>query len=212
MIGGPGSGKSTLCTALARHYVAAGQEVDHFQEEEVLTRPDFSQVAAEFANGAGSAAPKTLVDAFGQYVHRRVADGTDLVITDALIPFIPSLLVWGHTEVEIEEILTELEEVSANVSVLVVLLAGDPALTLQRAIDREDDGWVDSYLEKLSRWPGTSHVISLPGAIDQLRRETDVSRRLVHQSGWELLEIDAAASTERQTEIVKRRLQGILRE
>lgn len=212
VIGGPGSGKSTLCAALAGHYVAAGHTVDHFQEAEILTRPEFSRVASEFADGAGSVAPETLVDAFARYVDRNISDDTDLVITDALIPYIPSLLAWGHSEIEIAETIAQLEAVSAGVTVIVVLLAGDPESTLRRAIDREDDGWVESYIEKLSHWPGTAQVVSWPTAIDQLRQDADVSRRLISHSSWELLEIDATASTEVLEGIVRLRLDDILPE
>ncbi|HEY9290245.1 MAG TPA: hypothetical protein VIP98_03095 [Microlunatus sp.] len=210
VIGGPGSGKSTLCTALARHYIAAGQDVDHFEEQEILTRPDFSKVASEFANGAGSVAPQTLIAAFAQYVDRSLANDIDLVITDALIPFIPSLLVWGHSETQIEQVIAELEKVSATATVIVILLVGDPALTLPRAIDREGEGWFESYVHKLSRWPGASHVVDLSTAIDQLRHEADLSRRLVSRSTWELLEIDATSDPDTLIETAQRKLDAIL--
>lgn len=209
VVGGPGSGKSTLCTALARHYLAAGQLVDHFEEQDILRRPEFSAVASEFANGAGSVDPQTLIDAFGRYVDRSINDDTDLVITDALVPFIPSLLVWGYSETEVERIIAELEKVAVNVTVIVILLAGDPALTLQRAIDREGDGWVDSYIQKLSRWPGTQ-VVSLSTAIDHLRREATLSRRLLSRSTWELLELDATAQPEVLVEAVEHRLDTLV--
>lgn len=47
-------------------------------------------MASAFTNGAGSVDPHTLIDAFGHYLDS-INDDTDLVITDALVPFIPSL-------------------------------------------------------------------------------------------------------------------------
>jgi thymidylate kinase len=210
VIGGPGSGKSTLCTALAGHYEAAGQAVDHFREEEILSRPEFSRVAAEFGDGSGSVAPQTLIDGFTRYVDRSVADDIDLVITDALFPFIPSLLVWGHSEAEIARVVAELEEASAALTVIMVLLAADPAVTLPRAVEREGPGWIDGYIKKLSKGSGTSHVVNLSTAIDQLRREADVTRRLINQDRWTLVEVDATASAHAMTALVKRRLDAVL--
>lgn len=46
----PGIGKSTLCTALVCWLSDAGLRVDHFEEEHVLTRPQFAQVATEFTD------------------------------------------------------------------------------------------------------------------------------------------------------------------
>lgn len=209
VIGGPGSGKSTLCATVARHYTAAGKIVDHFEEEHILSRPAFSTVASEFADGAGTVNARTLIDAFGRYVNS-VDDQTDLVITDALIPFIPSLLASGHTEAELEQTIADLENAAADNPVIVVLMVADPALTLPRAIAREGDEWADHYVQKLSRWPGTSHVTSLASAIDQLRYEADLSRRLLTRSGWELIQIDATAPCDIQVDVVERRLDTIL--
>lgn len=184
--------------------------VDHFREEEILTRPEFSEVAAQFGDGTGVVAPQTLVDGFDRYVDRSVADGIDLVITDALFPFIPSLLVWGHSESEIAQIVAQLEDVASNVTVIVVLLAGDPAVTLQRAIEREGPGWIDCYINKLARGLGTSHVVNLSTAIDQLHQEARITRRLINQDRWALLEVDALGGIEEMTEMVARRLDAAL--
>jgi thymidylate kinase len=205
VIGSPGSGKSTLCTALARHYADAGLVVDHFEEEDILRRPEFSAVAAEFADGAGAVDPQTLIDAFGQYVARCLDDGIDLMITDALIPFIPSLRAWGHSEAELERIVARLEA-TAGVPVIIVMLTGDPESALRRAISRENDGWLNGYISKLSRLPGTSYVTSLSAAAGHLRQETEISRRLLTRTTWKLVEVDASDHPGQVAELVRRRL------
>jgi hypothetical protein len=59
----PGVGKSTLCDSLVRWLDEPGVAVDHFEEAHIPTRPEFQEVAEEFADGAGSMRPRTLVDA-----------------------------------------------------------------------------------------------------------------------------------------------------
>ena len=44
----PGIGKSTLCAGLSEWLSDAGLQVDHFQEEEILTRPQYADVASHF--------------------------------------------------------------------------------------------------------------------------------------------------------------------
>jgi broad-specificity NMP kinase len=44
----PGVGKSTLCAGLSQSLVEAGLAVDHFREEEILTRPQFAAVAEDY--------------------------------------------------------------------------------------------------------------------------------------------------------------------
>ncbi|QGN32647.1 ATP-binding protein [Microlunatus sp. Gsoil 973] len=210
VVGGPGSGKSTLCAALAERFRGEGLVVDHFREEEILSRADFAQVASQFAGGAGSVAPRTLVEDYRGYVSRAVTDGVDLLITDALVPFIPSLIAWGHSEAELARVIGDLEDVAAGVTVVVVMLTADPAITLQRAISREGEGWAESYIRKLSRLPGTSHVVSIPTAVDQLRRDADITRRLLARSKWRLVEVDATAEARSMADSVVRRLTAIL--
>ncbi len=210
VIGPPGSGKSTLCSALSSRWAAEGLIVDHFEERDILTRSAFSAVADEFADGTGAVNPQTLIDAFGRYVDQGAIGGIDVLLTDALIPFIPSLLAWGHTEVQIEQILNHLEAVAAPVPVIVVLLTGDPEILLSRAIQREGTGWADWYITKLSNQPGTSGVVSLPTAVDQLRSEEAVGRRLLARSRWKLITIDALGEPEQIFELAQRRLVGLV--
>ncbi|WP_091521866.1 hypothetical protein [Microlunatus soli] len=170
-----------------------------------MTHPDYRTVAAEFGDSA-QVAPGTLIDAFARYAGRCIDNGRDLVITDALIPHIPSLLAWGHSESEIASVITELEKVSGDLTVIIIMLTSDPAVTLPRAIAREADGWADSYIQKLTAAPGTAHVVDLPTAIQHLRDEAAVSRRLISRSGWQLITVDATADPSRVAELVLERL------
>ena len=94
----PGVGKSTLCRSLAAWLSGTGASVVLFEEADILTRPAFRSVAGEFGDGTGSVRPETLVDAVRAYVTQEAAAGRDHLVTDALLPFVPSLVAWGHDE------------------------------------------------------------------------------------------------------------------
>lgn len=89
----PGIGKSTLAGALAGWLSAQGLSVDHFREEEILTRPEFAAVAAEFGAG-GEVGLATLRAAMVDYVASFRAAGTDVVVADAAAREDPRWLAW----------------------------------------------------------------------------------------------------------------------
>ncbi|MEU0244630.1 hypothetical protein ABZ192_09905 [Streptomyces sp. NPDC006235] len=82
-------GKSTLCAGLSRWLVEKGLRVDHFREEEILTRPQFAAVAGQF-KATGAVALGTLIAATAEFVDSVLASGDDVVIADALVPFVPT--------------------------------------------------------------------------------------------------------------------------
>ena len=93
----PGIGKSTLCAGLSQWLAGAGLRVDHFREEEILTRPQFAAVAGHF-QATGAVEPPALLTATTQFVDSVLARGDDVVVADALMPFVPSLLAMGHSD------------------------------------------------------------------------------------------------------------------
>jgi hypothetical protein len=207
----PGVGKSTLCAALANWLRDAGAVVDHFEEAEILTRAQFRGVAEEFADGAGVVHPRTLVAATRSYVEHARGSGVDVLVTDALIPFVPSLVAWGHDEPAIAEIIRDLERAVEPTRVSVVYLRDDPGVALRRAIDREGPAWAEWYIGKLGRLPGTRSVVDLASAVEHLRREADVTLRLLAASRWDVVIADAGAADAEQTaQYVRERLRGPL--
>ena len=173
----PGVGKSTLCVRLAAALEERGLAVDHFREEEILTRPAYRCVAAEFSS-SGVVPPEVLIEATAAYVAGTTAD---VVIADALFPYLPSLRVWGHKPEQISGFLAELHQVIRPV---LLYLDGDPLTALPRAAARDSDpNWLAWYLDKLAVAPG-SGVRDLPTAAAYLRAERDLSLRLL--AGWDL--------------------------
>jgi len=94
-------------------------------------------VAEEFADGAGSVRPRTLVAALRRYVEHARRDGVDVLVTDAMIPFIPSLVAWGHDEAAIAAVIEDVAE----------------AIALRRAIDHEGPEWATGTSRSLERHP-----------------------------------------------------------
>jgi hypothetical protein len=45
----PGMGESTLCAGLVRRLAERGETVEWFRKQDVLSRPEFADVAREFA-------------------------------------------------------------------------------------------------------------------------------------------------------------------
>ncbi|MFD6275388.1 hypothetical protein ACFWFI_07420 [Streptomyces sp. NPDC060209] len=202
----PGVGKSTLCRAVAEWLTGVGAAVDHFEEPDILTRPAFRAVAEEFADGAGVVRPATLVACTRAYVAESLRAGRDYLVTDALLPFIPSLVAWGHDEETLVHVVEELARAVEPAQVTVVYVHDDPATALRRAIEREGGAWGDWYVRKLADSPGTRAVHDLASAADHLRFEADLTRRILEGSPWRLVTVDvgtldageAAAHTRRR--------------
>lgn len=79
----PGVGKSTVCRELCRLLGETGHQVDHFEEEHILQRPEFARVAADFYR-TGFVAPEVFFADSVAYV-KTLLDGLwDVAVTDAL--------------------------------------------------------------------------------------------------------------------------------
>ncbi|MGV4926866.1 hypothetical protein K2224_32725 (plasmid) [Streptomyces sp. BHT-5-2] len=186
----PGVGKSTLCRAVAEWLTGLGASVDHFEEADILTRSAFKPVAEEFVGGAVAVRPATLVECTRAYVAESLTEGKDYLVTDALLPFIPSLVAWGHDEATLVDVVEQLSRAVEPAQVTVVYVHDDPEKALRRAIEREGAAWEDWYVRKLADSPGTRAVHDLSSAAAHLRFEADLTRRLLAQTPWHVLNVD----------------------
>ncbi|MFF4605805.1 hypothetical protein ACFY12_24075 [Streptomyces sp. NPDC001339] len=195
----PGVGKSTLCRAVAEWLTRVGASVDHFEEADILTRPAFQPVAEEFAGGAGTVRPATLVECTRAYVAESITAGKDYLITDALLPFIPSLVAWGHDEKTLVRVMGELARAVEPAQVTVVYVHDNPESALRRAVEREGDAWEDWYVRKLAGSPGTRAVHDLSSAAAHLRSEAELTSRLLKQTPWHVLSVDVETLNAQET-------------
>lgn len=187
----PGMGKSTLCSGLSRWLAETGLRVDHFREEEILTRPQFAAVAEEF-KATGTVELETLIAATAMFVDAVVASGDDVVIADALMPFVPTLLAMGHGEETIDGFMTDLTEVLARVRPVMVFLDGNAEFALSRAATREGEQWLDRYVGKLAGCEVRPPVADVASAVTYLRHERAVTLGAVRRKGWGLFVVERA--------------------
>ena len=173
----PGIGKSTVCTALAATLSSNGVRVEHFREEDLFGRSAFADFAAGFT-ADGTIDMAKLVDSTICYLDSVAAD---VIVMDALIPYVPTLLALGYDEPEIDEVIDGLAARIAHVPTEFVFLDGDPEAALIRAIAREDEGWIDRYVAKLVRYGLTPPDAGRDGACLYLRRERDEMLRTVRR-------------------------------
>ncbi len=187
----PGVGKSTLCAGLSPWLADARLRVDHFREEEILTRPQFTAVAEAF-QATGTVELQTLITTTAKFVDSILAGDDDIVVTDALVPFVPSLLAMGHDEAAIDAFMDDLTETLAPVSPIMVFLDGSAETALPRAAKREEPGWLDWYIGKLAGYEVRPPVTDVESAARYLRRERAVTLDAVDRKGWRLVLIDHA--------------------
>lgn len=180
----PGIGKSTLCRGLRAAFERDGLSVDHFAEDDILTAPEFEAVAAEFG-ATGVVAMETFVAATKAYAAR--IEAYDLAIADSQLPYLPSLLAFGHSRVEIAAFLRELAEL---VDPVVIFLDGDPEKALRRAVQREDPAWLDWFVAKLARYEVTPAVHDAASAAVYLEAERETILDLLRD--WRLVVVDRA--------------------
>ena len=200
----PGLGKSTVSAALRDWLAGRGLGVELFAEQDVLTRCEFARVAAEFRAG-GVVDLKTVLAAVSDYVASIQQAAVDVAITDSLVPFVPSLLAWGHDELAASAFLHELAMLLMPVRPVIVYLDGDPRTALARAASREGPGWLDWFVRKLARYQVQPAVRDLETACAYLEAERDVTLRLIPAQQWEVVVIDhadehSAAEVARRTE------------
>jgi len=187
----PGIGKSTLCDRLARWLADAGLCVDHFREEEIFTRPQFAAVAAEFTRD-GTVSLDALLATTAEFVSSVLARGDDVVIADALVPFVPTLLAMGHDEKAIAAFVTNLTDVLAPVNPVMIFLDGNAETALSRAARREGAEWLEWYVGKLARYGVSPPVTDVASAVRYLLRERAVTLAAVDREGWDTVVIDRA--------------------
>jgi thymidylate kinase len=187
----PGIGKSTLSAGLARWLTETGRHVDHFAEEDIFARPQFTEVA-ELFRATGEVEPEMLLVAASRFARSVLASDVDAVVADALVPFVPSLLAMGCSDQQVRRFVADLTTALAPLDLALVFLDGDPAAALARAAAREDPGWLQWYTGKLARYGLTPDPRDLTSAVTYLERERTVTLDAVRQAGWRVITIERA--------------------
>jgi hypothetical protein len=180
-----------LCAGLARWLAGTGLQVDHFAEEEILTRPQFAEVAELFL-ATGRVEPAMLLATASRFAGSVVAAGVDVVVADALVPFVPSLLAMGGSDQEVSAFVAELTGLLAPVQPVLVFLDGNTETALARAVAREEPGWLAWYTGKLAGYGLMPKAGDLPAAAGYLEHERALTLSAARQSGWTVITIGRA--------------------
>jgi len=144
----PGVGKTTLSRRLAAAAATPGRVVALFAEADIVEREEFVEVIASF-RATGMVSTGELLTATRRYVQTCLVGDIDLVVQDMLLPFLPSLLAWGLNDREISIFFAALAECCDRVELTQIHVLGDPAVSIPRAVSREDDGWLAWLISKV---------------------------------------------------------------
>lgn len=153
--------------------------------------------------------PDALLVGTARFVDSVLAHEVQVVVADALLPYLPSLLAMGLCEGQIDGFMIELDRILAPVRTVLVFLDGDPAVALSRAAARERPDWLEWYVAKLARYGVAPPVRDVASAIEYLRRERAATLRAAHRQGWPVALIERA--TERDPADVLGAAQHLLR-
>ena len=146
--------------------------------------PEFATVATQF-RATGEVVLDALLDASARFVTS--ARNYDLVVTDTLFPFVPSLLAWGHDETTIRSFLSQLHTLLRPLHPIVVYLDGEPAEALSRAASRSGDAWLRVCLAKASTYKTVPPIQDLADTVAHLRHERDVTLQAMIDTGYSVV-------------------------
>jgi hypothetical protein len=194
---GPGLGKSTLTQAITGHLEAAGLSVHTFREMEIEDHPAFVEVMKEFVV-SGEATRPTLLEAADTYL-KQIDAATQVIVLDALFPYLPSLLAWGDTDVEILQFFGQMARLLSNFEVVEIHLRGDLGVGLKRAGSREGGDWLAKHIKKVSGYQGAPNVSTLEDAADYLNVLASRSAMLLQKAPWTVAFINADNGIESTT-------------
>ncbi len=186
----PGIGKSSLCSALARrsHRTASVSSTSRKSTSSAVPNSRRSQrnspTTARSPRRNSSMRPSAI----------STMSDADVVVMDALIPYVPTLLALGYDQPSIDRIIDDAGRTHRRDPDLFVFLDGDPAAALTRAIARERPGWIDAYGAKLARYGLTQADPDVGAMCAYLRRERDEMLRTVRRQAWDLCLIPDATS------------------
>jgi len=189
-----GLGKSTLARSLSEALAHEGVRVSLFREEDIRREPAFAEVMSVF-EATGEVDTRTLLVAAGEYLRAARRQPVDVFVLDALFPYLPSLLAWGHTDAEVAAFFSEIATRFDGFGVIELHLAGDVAAGLQRAAGREGGDWLDDHVARMAARSGAPPIDSVDGAAAYLGALAARSRRLLEAAPWpvEVLDADAPA-------------------
>ena len=182
----PAVGVSSTARGLRSELSSRGLRVELVEAEELLTRASFAPVARELAV-TGNATSETLLEAVEAFLVD--VEHSDVVVCDALFPFVDNLVEWGHGELAIDGFAAALDERLAGTPYVLVYLDADIPAALRLAAGREPEGWLEWYVDQLVANEPSALLSPLEQAAGLLAERRDLTLRLAREHGWQLVRI-----------------------
>ncbi len=179
-----------MARALADAFDADNRRVELFREEDIRRNAAFRQVMYEF-DSMGEVQRATLLSAAAGYLASIRERGSDVVVLDALLPYLPSLLAWGDTDDDIGNFFDRLAELFDGFAVLEVHLLANPRVALARAAQREGGAWLENHIAKVSGFTSTRRISTLDDVVAFYGDAAARSQSLLDRSPWPVAQIDA---------------------
>jgi hypothetical protein len=133
----------------------------------------------------GRVEPETLLGCAAAYGRWCVARAADVYVLDALFPYLPSLLAWGHSDRSIERFFGRLRARLEEVDMIELYLDGDATAALHRASAREGGDWIDRHVAKVSTFDDASGMVETrDDVVAYTRAAAARSRHLLGRAPW----------------------------
>jgi hypothetical protein len=190
----PGIGKSTLAASLATVLEDSGTPVDLFPEEELFTRPEFTQVARRFRERS-SPTPEVFLPAYTSTVEQLRARNAWGVF-DWNCAGMASDLSWASAEPSrLHGLVRDVQRLAADMSPVVLSLDGDIREATRRAAAERGQAWVD-YWTRIA----TEHGAPAAPDLERIAQHHEQSQALRHAdlevlrtAGWVVHTLDGMA-------------------
>jgi hypothetical protein len=204
----PGLGKSTLSRGLAARLRDGGLDVEEFEEQAILDRPEFAAAIGEWRSTSRVSFETLLVGthAYLEACRRRRAD---VYVVDSLLPFLPSLFAWGRSDGEIRGFFSELRALMRGFEVLLLQLEGDATTGLQRAAGREAEGWLPRFVAKVHDYEDDGRTTrDFESVVAYLESAASRSRKLLSRAPWRVWFVQVEQDCELVLDLVMSSLGG----
>jgi hypothetical protein len=185
----PGLGKSSLAEALVVTLRTAGRPARLFREGDITSERDFSAVMNELQS-TGEVQLDTLLAAADAFLTSARAGSSDVLVHDALFPYLPSLLAWGYADDDIAAFFVRLATLFDGFDVIELHLVGDVRKGLAGAAEREGGDWLDRHLAKVAQYRPRQQITTNEDVAVYYDAGAARSRTLLAAAPWRTVFID----------------------
>ncbi len=191
----PGLGKSSLAAALVAALRTSGLHAELFREEDIRSDHAFAALMREFES-TGAVQLDSLLAAAKIYLDSVRTLDLDVLVLDALFPYLPSLLAWGYRDADIAMFFARLTTVFVGFDVVELHLSGEVSNALTRAAQREGGDWLDGHLARATQFRSPRPISTIVDLVAYYEGCAERSRTLLAAAPWRVEFLDAGRGEE----------------